>query len=244
MNNNENNNSHKDPFKDLSPDFRVDMCPLKVTYEEKDLLKLAEQLKWQGSGTEEDPYIITSSDGLAKEFRILQSNLNIQFKECPFDIIWLRESQNIRLEKISFKKLVLEKCQSNAIKECDLPFLSLADSQNNYFEQCIISSGYNTGSSANIFRNCQFAEGIAKIIKKGTFSHAIKYIFLLTLILGAAFFYFLISSDFKFTLENSVYLIGFGGGFFICVFLCVSYWFGRVPSTHINYIIVDNNSKG
>lgn len=220
--------------------FGGDFCPLKVTYQVEDLLKLSKQLGWQGSGTEHDPLIITSSDGLTQEFRILQSDLYIKFEESNFDIIWLRECKNISLEKISFKKFILDKCQGITIKECDIPLLSLADSQDNYFELNTISSAHNVRSNANTFRNCQFAEGVTKILRKGTFSQAVKYFHLFTLVLGAAFLYFLISSDFTFTLDNAAYLIGFGGGFAIALFLCIVYWFGKVPST--NYIITDEGS--
>lgn len=80
-----------------------------------------------------------------------------------------------------------------------------------------------------------------KIIKKGTFSPVLKYIALFTIVLGGGFFYFLISSGFTFTLENSPYLIGFGGGFVLCVLLWIFHLFGKAPSTNI--IIVGNNSK-
>ena len=241
--------NNEDKIKDLLPEaslllkgfFRGDFCPLKVTYRENDLLQLSKQLQWQGSGTEHDPFIITSSDGLAKEFRVLQSNLYIIFRECNLDIIWLTKTQNIRLENISFKKFILDACQGMGIKGCDIPFLSITDSKDNYFEQTTISAVYNVRSNANIFKNCQFAEGISSIIAKGSFSQAIRYFYLFTLVLGAGFIYFLISSDFTFTLENAPYLIGFGGFFVLALILSIFSWFGRQPST--NYIIVDENSK-
>jgi len=239
----------KNNLKDLSPElsaffggfFGGDLCPLEITCQEEYLLQLARQFNWEGKGTEEEPIIIASSEGLAKEFRILQSNIYIRFKDCKFDIIWLRECQNIRFENISFKKLILEKNSNIKFFECDIPFLSLSDSQDNYFERCTIESTYSVRSNVNVFRNCSFPEDMIKILKKGTFLPVLKYIYLLTLVLGSGFFYFLISSGFSFTLDSAPVLIAFGGGFVMSLLLSIIGFFGKAPSTNI--IIVDNDYK-
>jgi len=146
-------------------DSSVGLEPFKVIYTEKEIKELATILKWIGNGTENDPLIINSTEGLPQKFSI-SVNFFLDIKDCSFDHIILYDCQNVSIENCSFNTLGVLNTSEISVKRGSLSNLNLDHCTNSYFKECTIAKVYNYKSRGNTFENCNLTNEIKdKLIK-------------------------------------------------------------------------------
>ncbi len=142
---------------------------LPIKYSENQLKELAQKLKWEGDGSENNPIIIRGNQGLPMKFGILESNLFIQIADCTFANLTLDRCQNISIENSMFHVLGVVRSTNNYCKNCFIGFLSLARAANNHFKDSTIKKGSNFKSQENTFKDCTFKKRAQKHLLKDDF---------------------------------------------------------------------------
>jgi hypothetical protein len=138
---------------------------INIRYSEKEIIELGAKLNWKGNGSEGDPIIISSSEGIPKKFAIISSTLYIKIVNCTLDYIIISECKNITLEMCSFQTLGLIRSLYNLANNCTISKLRIAFSYNN-FKECSISKVLNIGSEENLFENCTLTDKAQKSLGK------------------------------------------------------------------------------
>lgn len=142
--------------------------PFKTRYSEKEIYELAKTLNWNGKGTESNPIIIESIDGLPQIFSII-ADLHVKIKDCTFDHVILYNCQNISIENCSFNTLGVVKSSKILVKSSTLSNLNLEYSNDNNFKECSIAKANNVRSQANIFENCTITNQVKRVLEEGLF---------------------------------------------------------------------------
>jgi len=168
--------------------------PFKTRYSEREIYELARTLNWNGKGTETNPIIIESIDGLPQIFSII-ADLYIKIKDCTFDHIILYTCQNISIEHCSFDKLGILKSSKVRVENSTLSNLNLEYSNGNNFSECSIAKVKIVKSQANVFENCELTNDVAKSLQESQYELAnlvkqLPYIILIA-VFGITVFTFL-----------------------------------------------------
>ena len=72
----------------------------------------------RGKGTQEDPFMIESSESIPKHLRIINSNSYVNFNKRNFDLLILKKCQNIKISNCNIQVLQLENCAKTKIENC------------------------------------------------------------------------------------------------------------------------------
>jgi len=115
------------------------------------------ELECEGSGTEQDPAIITASEQLPGFFRIMDTHLYINMVNCHTSVIMGRCS-NISIINCKFKLLALEVCTKMKIRDCIIKSSSVRSSSELEFEGCSFKKLKITKSMNLDFTNCSIAK--------------------------------------------------------------------------------------
>ena len=147
----------------MVPDFFEGLMKnIKIRYSEEEIKNLATTLNWNGNGTENDPIIISSNEGLPQKFAFTSSNLFITILNCNFDYIIFSECKNITLENCSLETLVYIRSLNNLVKRCIISKLRFVFSYENSFNNCSISKLFKMGSEDNTFEDCTLSDKARK----------------------------------------------------------------------------------
>ncbi len=130
-----------------------------------------------GNGTQESPFLITSSKNLPEYLRIKNSLYHIHIKNCNFNLLILKKCQYIRLFDCTFESLQLEKdshieivkchfnnnlsmrnCLRNSVINSSITRFDIINSYENFIENSKIDEAFNTYSSGNTFKNLQIPD--------------------------------------------------------------------------------------
>lgn len=99
-----------------------------ISYKESTLLDLAKNNNLKGSGVENDPIEIESSEIFPQDFEIHHSKLFIKFRNCGFKSVKLRKCSNLIFEMSEIGYLNVRNTAEILIKSCTLESLSLTRS--------------------------------------------------------------------------------------------------------------------
>ncbi|MFW9969591.1 MAG: hypothetical protein ACFFDF_05270 [Candidatus Odinarchaeota archaeon] len=141
--------------------------PFQTKLTEKEILDFRKKLEWKGVGTEIDPIIIPSEEGLPQLFSILGSKLYLKIIDCRFDHIILYNCQNVSIDNNSFKILGIFKSSGIDIEYCDISNLNLDHCSNCLFKNCSIEDVGNLRSHGNVFEHCQITTKAQKKLLQG-----------------------------------------------------------------------------
>lgn len=156
-----------------------------VKFTERDLLNIAQEQKWEGLGTKDNPYIIESTEGLPRALIISKSLLNLSFKNCKLNRMRFKTCQNISFDGCELYTLVLSKCSRIEVKNvhfnralvlkdcnninidyCAIPFLDMYLTFESSFKHCSIDEIDSSFSRGNLFEENEIPEPILTILKK------------------------------------------------------------------------------
>jgi len=115
------------------------------------------ELECEGSGTEQDPAIITASEQLPDFFRIINTHLYIKIINCYTSII-ISGCTNISIINCKFKLLAFEKCAKMKIRDCIIKRSSVSISRELEFEGCSFKKLKIRQSRILNFTNCSIAK--------------------------------------------------------------------------------------
>ena len=153
---------------------------------------MAVQLNWKGDGSEINPFIVESTNGLVQAFRIKNSNLFISLKNCTLDHVIFDRCKNLLISQSSFNQLVLMTCSNFIIDNCAISDLTIWTSKRNHLRNCSISKiSTHLWSRKNIYEDCQLGDESIDAITKGTVpvTSVAKIIPFIILTLGLALSY-------------------------------------------------------
>ncbi|MFW9988885.1 MAG: hypothetical protein ACFFC3_09540 [Candidatus Odinarchaeota archaeon] len=89
----------------------------KILNSDKDVKLFAKELNWDGSGTESDPIIIESTEGIPSNFEVINSSLYINIHNCKFKNIHIRKCENISINSSEFNYLIIVFSSNLLIRE-------------------------------------------------------------------------------------------------------------------------------
>ena len=115
------------------------------------------ELDCEGSGTEQDPAIITASEQLPGFFRIIDTHFYINIVNCYTSII-ISNCTNISIINCKFKLLAFEKCAKMKIRDCIIKSSSAWISSELEFEGCSFKKLKIHQSRVLNFTNCSIAK--------------------------------------------------------------------------------------
>ncbi len=81
------------------------------------------ELNLKGLGSNDDPIIIDSVEGISNFFNIIDSNLYIRIKDCNFSYlkgVTITNSSNITIENCKFNIIIIRKCSDLDLKNIDI----------------------------------------------------------------------------------------------------------------------------
>lgn len=139
--------------------------PFEIHYTDLEIKELAKNLNWNGSGTENDPMIISSTEGLPQKF-LISSKLFIIIKDCTLEHIILYDCQHIAFENCTFDTLGILNSTEIMVKSSSLPNLNLDHCTNSYFKECSITKANNFKSRASVFENCTMTNEVRDFLLK------------------------------------------------------------------------------
>ena len=136
----------------------------------KKRLTLKDIIIKESPGTSEKPLIISQSEKLPLDLKIMKSSLYVHLKNSSFNLLKLKKCQNLRIEKCTFNQLQFSNCNNIEIKNCNIThsillrkchnlritqskiiFILLILSYQNYFKKCFINEIINNNSKGNVF---------------------------------------------------------------------------------------------
>jgi hypothetical protein len=150
-------------------------------------------IECKGTGTENDPVIIEPSMNLPQAFKIQDSDLFINIKNCNLQSLIIRSSQNIKLKSCRFKFSILNYCSKIEVENlicskylqvnyctniriegCNIKKLKVYQSNSNIIKNCIIAKLKSTSSNDNIYESISIPEDKLKKLEKNHFVDRIK----------------------------------------------------------------------
>jgi len=124
------------------------------------------EIECNGSGTEEDPIVIESSENLPRSFEIFDSNNkiimkdfthssggyddeitwvslffseNLSIENCVMDNLYFHLSSHIKIKNLTCRNLILSECQECLLEDCHIEeTLAIVKSGKNKIKNCII----------------------------------------------------------------------------------------------------------
>lgn len=109
----------------------------------------------QGSGTEYDPYQISSENEFPEDVKLEKCEMHLIFKGLHFQGFGVIDSKNISFIDCSFIGITLQRSVNLKLINCKTLNLSLMNGRESYFKGCQINIIHNFGSSGNIFEHCE-----------------------------------------------------------------------------------------
>jgi hypothetical protein len=130
----------------------------------------AAELECEGSGTEQDPAIISPSEHLPDQFRILNSNIfikivdcdigsitlincsNVSISSCKFRVLYFQNSSKMRIKNVELNKSLIYESSELEFEGCSFKKLKLRQSRELGFVNCSIVKLKETESSDVVFK--------------------------------------------------------------------------------------------
>ena len=170
----------------------------------KELVLLAQEKGWKGSGMKDDAYLLENQDDLPQKLFLKNSNLFLKFINLEFEILELYKSHNITFEDCTFKKLTLRRSGNILTKGSNISKLNLIGSKNNLFKRCNIERGINTNTRGNLFENCEIGNDFEKSLLESGLNPLLlqmtKFFFPFTILALATYIIFSNLNSMKFEL--------------------------------------------
>ncbi|MFX1281341.1 MAG: tetratricopeptide repeat protein [Promethearchaeota archaeon] len=134
-----------------------------MRYLEQDLKKLSVEQNWKGSGTEIDPFIVSSPHPFPEDYNILikDSNLYIKFNQCTFYSFKIKNCENISFNGCQFNDLSILRSTDTFLTDVNVQYLYLKSS----FHINIKKSSIISLNLTNSFMNSIKGGSIQKISK-------------------------------------------------------------------------------
>ncbi|MFX1429154.1 MAG: hypothetical protein ACFFCY_03190 [Promethearchaeota archaeon] len=174
------------------------------SFTERNILELARNLQWGGSGIKEDPFIIESPNGLPSHFQLQRSRLYIVIRNCNFHQIELRKAQNIVIKDCT-AEILMYHCSDVKIDNCTVSTLFLEYCSGLLVKDSLVEKMFKYYSRANQFQNNTIKD--QSIIEKSGGCHIILIIALIVTVVGFLASGFIIQNLFTLILSISVMLI-------------------------------------
>ena len=135
-------------------------------YFKKEWKKKEIELEFKGSGTEEDPIVIESSENLPRSIEIFESTYkiimkdftnssggyddeitwvslffseNLSIENCVMDNLYFHSSSHIKIKNLTCRNLILSECQECILEDCHIEeTLAIVKSGDNKIKKCVI----------------------------------------------------------------------------------------------------------
>jgi hypothetical protein len=170
----------------------------------QNILELARDLQWTGSGIKDDPFIIESSKGLPSHFQLQRSRLPIVIRNCNFHQIVLKKAQNIVIKDCS-ARILMHNCSEVSIENCTVSTLFLEYCFGIVVKDSLVEKMFKYYSRANQFQSNTIRDHA--IVEKSKGCHIILIIGLMVSGIGFIASGFLLQNLFTLILSLSVMLI-------------------------------------
>ena len=162
-----------------------------IEFKERNLKKFQEKLNWRGDGTEWNPFIIESMDGLSKRCRFKGIKSSFIIRNLELSELDLINCQNITFESCKVYKFRIKFCHDLKIENSSIANFNVSFSKGNVFKNNTFGkySGFTGEKIGNFELYINFLLAIFFLVFIGLFISSGA--FWLSILMSIGFFLFL-----------------------------------------------------